>query len=56
MINDYKMVHNHICDLYLQLMLIWMKMKIKNTFISSIFLMASQNKWKCSFCDLEGDL
>jgi hypothetical protein len=36
-INDYKMVYNCICNLYLQLMSIWMKMEVKNTLISSIF-------------------
>jgi len=36
-INDYKGVFNCIYNLYLRLMLIWMKMKMKNTFISSIF-------------------
>jgi hypothetical protein len=36
-IDDYKVVCNCICNLYLQLMLIWMKMKMKNTPISSIF-------------------
>jgi hypothetical protein len=50
--NNYKMVCSCICNLYLWLMLIWMKMK--NTLISSI-LMASQNRWKCnSFCNLGG--
>jgi hypothetical protein len=53
-INDYKVVCSCICNLYLQLMSIWMKMKMKNTLISS-FLMATQNRSKCScFCDLEG--
>jgi len=36
-INDYKVVCNCICNLYLGPMLIWMKMKMKNTLISSIF-------------------
>ncbi len=36
-INDYKLVCSCICNLYLWLMSIWMKMKMKNTFISSIF-------------------
>jgi hypothetical protein len=36
-INDYKVVCSCICKLYLWLMLIWMKMTMKNTFISSIF-------------------
>ncbi len=36
-INNYKVVCNYICDLDLQLILIWMKMKMKSTFISSIF-------------------
>jgi hypothetical protein len=54
LINDYKMVCNCICNLYLQLMLIWMKIKTKIHFYHP-FLMASQNRWKCScFWDLEG--
>ncbi len=36
-INDNKVVCNCICNSYLQLMLIWMKMKMKNMLISSIF-------------------
>jgi hypothetical protein len=46
-INDYKVVYSCICNLYLWLMSIWMKMKMKNTFILS-FLVASLNRWKCS--------
>jgi hypothetical protein len=36
-INEYKVVCSYICNLYLQLMLIWMKMTMKNTIISSTF-------------------
>ncbi len=36
-IDNYKVVYNCICNLYLRLMLIWIKMKMKNTFIASIF-------------------
>jgi hypothetical protein len=36
-INNYKTVCNYICDLCLQLMLIWMKMKMKSTLILSIY-------------------
>jgi hypothetical protein len=36
-INDDKMVCSCICNLYLWLMSIWMKIKMKNTFLSSFF-------------------
>ncbi len=36
-LNDYKVVCSCIWNSYLQLMMIWMKMKMKNSFISSIF-------------------
>ncbi len=36
-INDYKVFCSYICHFDLQLMLIWMKMKMKNVFVSSIF-------------------
>jgi hypothetical protein len=53
-INNYKVVCNCIYNLYLQLMMIWMKMTMENT-LKSPFFVASQYKWKCSyFCDLEG--
>jgi hypothetical protein len=52
--NDYKMVCNCICNLYLQLVSIWMKMKMK-IHLCHPFLMASQNRWKFNcFCNLEG--
>jgi hypothetical protein len=53
-INDYKIICNYICNLYLQLMSIWMNMKMK-IHLYHPFWVASQNRWKCScFCDLEG--
>jgi hypothetical protein len=36
-LNDYKVICNCICNLNLRLMSIWMKMKMKRTFISFIF-------------------
>jgi hypothetical protein len=36
-INEYKVICSCMCDLDLWLMSIWMKMKMKNTFISFIF-------------------
>jgi hypothetical protein len=53
-INDYKMVCSCICNLYLQLMSILMKIRWQ-IHLYHPFLMASQNRWKCDcFCNFEG--
>jgi hypothetical protein len=47
---DYKVIESYICNYDLQLILVWMKIKMKNAFLQSI-LVVFKNRWECGSCN-----